>query len=357
MNIQKGITPIAIVIVLALLAGGGYVVVKTNPGLAQKLGFEKVENKEAIVDQTGETEAKKGETENWKTYKNTSFGFEVRYPANYFVLDYGVTPQNTTFTAAVLAIADSEKTYQSGGAKIVVYVSSLPVAAFKDSEEYLKYMRASYPSLKNVTVTKVDTVNLGGTEGIQFFGSQKDSAGKVENIQSILGYSNKTGYEVTAYSSEHSLFSTILSTFKFTTPDTTATGDWKTYRDAHVNVAYEFKGPAALKTGKVGEGGGVVYDTEDDTYLFIVSCGYPNPDRTLAELRKEPEIAYIDNYPARVSEGALTNTEGYSYQYLSKVFFTPQHTCDISMLLKNSSDNKVLRPTFDNILSTFTFTK
>lgn len=183
--------------------------------------FFKIENKVVacaefkIVDSRNKDE-QSAVSSDWKTYASSQFGFEIKYPANYFILDYGVTPKNTTFTAAVIAITDSKKTYESGGAKIVVYVSSLPVAAFKDSEEYLKYMRTSYPSLKNITVTMDSEIDLGGTEGIQFLGSQKDSAGKVENVQSILGYSNKTGYEVVAYSSDHPLFSDILSTFKIT---------------------------------------------------------------------------------------------------------------------------------------------
>ncbi|MDO8571917.1 MAG: hypothetical protein Q7R79_04530 [bacterium] len=49
-NNQKGIAPLVLVVILALLAGGGYAVVKTNPKLAQKLGMEKQEEKkEAII--------------------------------------------------------------------------------------------------------------------------------------------------------------------------------------------------------------------------------------------------------------------------------------------------------------------
>lgn len=133
------------------------------------------------------------------------------------------------------------------------------------------------------------------------------------------------------------------------------TANWKTYRD--VNTKFEFKAPEKLKMGNVGPGGGMVFETNDQTYSVIVFCGYPNPDSTLSELRKEPGITSVDVYPTRISEGILTDTIGYTYKYLAKVFFTPQGMCDISMLLKNSSDSKVLRGTFDNILSTFKFTK
>ncbi|MEK9184858.1 MAG: hypothetical protein AAB866_01685 [Patescibacteria group bacterium] len=48
MNINKGIALILIALIVAVVLGGGYAVVKTNPGLAKKLGMEKqAEKKEA----------------------------------------------------------------------------------------------------------------------------------------------------------------------------------------------------------------------------------------------------------------------------------------------------------------------
>lgn len=41
MNTQKGIAPLIIALIVAVVLGGGYAVVKTNPGLAKKLGMEK----------------------------------------------------------------------------------------------------------------------------------------------------------------------------------------------------------------------------------------------------------------------------------------------------------------------------
>ncbi|MDP3962663.1 MAG: hypothetical protein Q8Q03_02245 [bacterium] len=46
MNTQKGIAPIIIALIVAVILGGGYAVVKTNPSIAQKLGIEKVEKTE-----------------------------------------------------------------------------------------------------------------------------------------------------------------------------------------------------------------------------------------------------------------------------------------------------------------------
>ncbi|MDO8482707.1 MAG: hypothetical protein Q7S86_02725 [bacterium] len=48
-NYQKGIAPIIIALIVAVVLGGGYAVVKTSPGIAQKLGMEKeVEKKESV---------------------------------------------------------------------------------------------------------------------------------------------------------------------------------------------------------------------------------------------------------------------------------------------------------------------
>lgn len=68
MKNQKGITPVIIALIVAVILGGGYLVIKAQ------------NSKKTVVTD---------ETVNWKTYTNTEYGFEFKYPPSVFPNDRG----------------------------------------------------------------------------------------------------------------------------------------------------------------------------------------------------------------------------------------------------------------------------
>lgn len=75
MNKQKGLAPIIVVILMAALAVGGYLIYSQQ-------------SKPAPVQQATQPTPIPDETANWKTYKSEKLGFEFKYPPQYTIKVY-----------------------------------------------------------------------------------------------------------------------------------------------------------------------------------------------------------------------------------------------------------------------------
>ena len=82
MNNQKGFANIVLVVVIvAIIAVGGYFVFSKKSQLSNQ---QPTTNQQT---QTPNTQTPTKETAGWKTYRNDVYGLEVRYPANWSVMD------------------------------------------------------------------------------------------------------------------------------------------------------------------------------------------------------------------------------------------------------------------------------
>lgn len=84
---EKGFANIALVVVIVILLGvvGYFAFVKKLPPIAQQTPTPMSTQTKTPVPTP--TPTPKGETANWKTYTNTKYGFEVKYPSDVFKLD------------------------------------------------------------------------------------------------------------------------------------------------------------------------------------------------------------------------------------------------------------------------------
>lgn len=78
--VQKGLAPIAIILIVAALIGGHFL----------------YQNKAAIKSATQQTSSTTNETVNWKTYTNTKYGYSIKYPSEW-EYKFGKGENSSTF--------------------------------------------------------------------------------------------------------------------------------------------------------------------------------------------------------------------------------------------------------------------
>ncbi|MEO8637617.1 MAG: PsbP-related protein [Candidatus Taylorbacteria bacterium] len=77
MNYKKGIAPLIIALIVAVILGGGFMAYK----ISQKTDVTPSPTQNVIADQN-QTD---NETKDWKTYKNEQYGFEFKYPKDWII--------------------------------------------------------------------------------------------------------------------------------------------------------------------------------------------------------------------------------------------------------------------------------
>ncbi|MDO8482708.1 MAG: hypothetical protein Q7S86_02730 [bacterium] len=261
---KQGIAPIIIALIIALLAGGGYAVVKTNTGIAKKLGIPKqVEKKEAIADQKEEKEAKKDETAGWKTHTNKKYGFEVEYPDQWTIGEGSVKnshPENSTsFMTMIMGyvkepevnVSVSTEKAQNAIAKIqkiidsrFSYDSSVSEVAKDISKESSRYQVYNFTNPNGVKVYSYSFVGKYSETSRHFF-FDTDTATIVFSVTSDVSCAKGC-----AFSTENEAFLAVPALRHWI--DSVAlskdgqTSNWKTYTSE--KYGFELLYPVEWKT-------------------------------------------------------------------------------------------------------------
>lgn len=192
------------------------------------------------------------EAANWKTYTNTKYGFEFRYPSSWpkvtaisaFSGDY--LPTGRSF----VAIYPDSYPAQDFSGRIDVY--DVPKSQVLKDNPYTKYgVKAPDSTINGITWTQYDTLN-----GKDFF---TEKAGKT--------------YEVSA---SEEITNQILSTFKFL-DQANETSDWKTYTNTQFGIEFKYPSDAsitiALNDQIPGPGCGDIYKPMG---CIVVKVKFPN---------------------------------------------------------------------------------
>lgn len=158
----------------------------------------------------------KDETADWKTYTNTEYGFEVKYPK-----ESKIVPNNPTdyfVIANLLQIyytADAPNERSEFFPELVVTVIKQPFSVDKKIYNNIDDFAKNWT--KNKTIKSKSIITLGSKTGLKISGTYNDNdpttSGFFNEILVMLSNSNVISID---YADK---FSGIASTFKFTTPE------------------------------------------------------------------------------------------------------------------------------------------
>lgn len=234
-NNQKGLTPIVVIVIIALLLGG-YLLYQNQ-------------NKQIVI--TPETPTSTNdETATWQTYTNSNEGFSIKYPPDWKIFQ---PPYDRNQTNYIIGFSKPLKEVSSQETDPVIYGISVYVFDPKgatSADEYIdnKLKEFQNPALGGITLSKRIKYSVGGVEGVWTEGFPSRS-GTIE----IYVLKNGKIYEFVLDPYDDSIaewrpeefrstFEKILNTVKFLDQNTTDTSNWKTFEDWH-SSRFSFKYP------------------------------------------------------------------------------------------------------------------
>lgn len=221
-NNQKGIAPIFIAFIVAIILGGGYLIYQNK----------KVEAPTPVAD-TSITD-----TSNWKIYTNTQYGFSIQYPKDANVNNEGSNGEgsnNVLFTlprssqgSRTFIVSMQTKGWYNLGTSNGVLRSP---ANCKFYDENYKEIIPSQVNINGVDFVKSDT---SGAATVQRSSATEYCVLKGETaykLTPLIGYARRDdvpgGFDSNIDVNKDSVLTQMLSTFKLITPSTTLTNEQK----------------------------------------------------------------------------------------------------------------------------------
>lgn len=175
----------------------------------------------------------------WKTYTNTKYGFEARYPSDWFFIDCDSSYIGFSYVQSKLPPCETDGDQPHVNIKVTSGGAS-------GMDKYIATTEGSINSYSKVTATVGG--NIAATKYVGLTNAI-DGPGPRDGTQAIevLFYRDNNIYQVYYYGLDgkdySQIFDQILSTFKFTDQiGTSNTSTWKTFKDQMGR--FEIKYPA-----------------------------------------------------------------------------------------------------------------
>lgn len=268
-------------------------------------------------------------TLNWKTYTNTKYGFEIKYPTDWYVTDLSslnhyllaLNPQTRQIPSDTPVNRDGD---YKGYIEITISPNpaKLSLQSFYDGTKHENlYSKdvATNGVEKIITMNKIEGTLFKGVSGLGIYNIA--SFGLDNNIVEVQDNSQKP------YDS-NSIFARIISTFKFTSTNTNTTNPPVTNNQSPV---LKVNGPQSLDLNQVGtwtdngyspndkgEGSTLIYSVKWGDSSIVPKFGTEYPPFTHAYSKFG---TYTIVFTAKDSTGAQTTTST-SVSVVNKVTYT-----------------------------------
>ena len=213
MSNQKGFSKVAIIIIVLILIGGVYFVFSKKD---ENVIVQNAKNKNS---QSNNSSTGQVSIDNWKTYQNDQYGFELKYPENIFKLD-----KNTNTLSHTL---NNFHKYSAKDGSDLGLASDISIVFKKENDKGCNWLETGLGlksigvafEFKNIKGVKYETGAEG--EGVVYYcvkNKDNQNVFLIERWFLSASYSTdlpKQGDYIDSGKQEE-IFNRILSTFKFT---------------------------------------------------------------------------------------------------------------------------------------------
>ncbi len=199
MNTHKGLAPIVWVIIAAIVLGGGYAVYEFSkpklicwPYCSGMTDQDREDIKKSVLD---------AQTANWKTYRNEKYGFEVAYPATWFIQD------NLSETTCCLNITNTMSLSERPKPdEVKIQIQRYTKSAATGLREFVVNSDSRGTTMENFAISDIQGIKTNALGDGVYFLPQSDMAG----VRIIVFGGPETPASI------RQQIDKILSTFRFT---------------------------------------------------------------------------------------------------------------------------------------------
>ena len=210
---------IGLSVVVAVLVLGWVVFVKSNPVVSVQMPV--VSDDEIVVDDdipiVEDNDISEIDTSDWKSYRNEEFGFEVKYPEDWFIYDYYYDGEKHSENLYIQNFSRPKEGGFSGiggtGCQLGVWIEN---NKYSSIQEWIDVQKDNISEdLEKVFIEEVQVGEMEGSE-ITFLGS---FLGTGDSVIIILNngiiYKISESWQDVPQENCQSIFDKILSTFEF----------------------------------------------------------------------------------------------------------------------------------------------